>query len=1054
MPGIAPVRDTIEFIRTLNSRSCGKALYLFAGEKRHSSIGSVLKTAGWEVVEVDILQGGKLHDLTLVKVQTLLLDRVKAREFDALLTSPPCDTYSRVKFSNDWGPRPTRTFDFPRGLANCTPIEKKRNQLANALVDFNFEVIEAHLSHSDTMLVLEFPEDLGAIQHGKWAGVRPASIFQAKAFFRIAALPGVCTGGVRQLDFGTPYVKPTRLILRFNGSWYLPELFVGLPAFDSGGKYLGPIPHSKGTVTLAKRSKEEAFRTTTTAAWPIKLCQALGKLLIAGLLERPAKRAKLSTADGLAAMDLVDTPGSRTTDSSEFPITQPPENFWVGGVGPPRMTKGFGRVTPFHDGCGLTSPGRWPRTHRRFPEGKRWEDLRAEIAGFIHKDLDETGVLKHIAALAVGVDIFNHQWVLDTRKTLHSWMGRQSGSYDSSGEPFMAPGQPFFLKLAFGLLCEVRDADCMLFQNLHEGVSIGVLSPLPHTPALYELQSKWRLLDDPFIQAKLEKINYSSVEPHVDVVEAQFREEQALGWMECLTDADFSSRFGPNRAVSALAVLVEPDKIRVLHDATHDTRVNHRIRCRDRQRMPTVREQQFLLNEQRASGTIAFALLADVSKAHRRVLVHPSEHGLLGCRLRPGEVWINKVGTFGVASASYWWSRVSSALFRLVFAIMGGQLSLDILLFADDSLMLANSRQERFSILVAIILLLALGLPLKWAKFRGGFQVAWVGFGVCYRTYSIGLTESRAKWVSDWTSKLVSEGMVDVAEMRSGVGRLSYAAQALFYERAFLGMLYLWTSAIVRASSNRVSIPWAIRLILSWIGKRMSQLNPCNGGRLQIAPDFDAPSQEWFRTDAKAEGGKAFIGGWQIMGNTPPSRAKWFAMQITVEEAPWVFVKQGDPQRVIAALELLATMVAMVLFDPEFLMGGRSSCALTSSTDNKGNTYIVNKLASTKWPITTLLIELSEQLRRRSAIMDLQWRQRDLNMEADALTNMELDGFDPLLRVGSTFSDIKWLVLPDIMETSVALYKEVQQQRERPKTHLAKSSHHRKPRGMKSTDPW
>jgi hypothetical protein len=135
-------------------------------------------------------------------------------------------------------------------------------------------------------------------------------------------------------------------------------------------------------------------------------------------------------------------------------------------------------------------------------------------------------------------------------------------------------------------------------------------------------------------------------------------------------------------------------------------------------------------------------------------------------------------------------------------------------------------------------------------------------------------------------------------------------------------------------------------------------------------------------------------------------------------------------------------------------MGGRSSCALTSSTDNKGNTYIVNKLASTKWPITTLLIELSEQLRRRSAIMDLQWRQRDLNMEADALTNMELDGFDPLLRVGSTFSDIKWLVLPDIMETSVALYKEVQQQRERPKTHLAKSSHHRKPRGMKSTDPW
>jgi hypothetical protein len=379
---------------------------------------------------------------------------------------------------------------------------------------------------------------------------------------------------------------------------------------------------------------------------------------------------------------------------------------------------------------------------------------------------------------------------------------------------------------------------------------------------------------------------------------------------------------------------------------------------------------------------------------------------------------------------------------------------MDVLLFADDSQFLAINRKERLSILLGIVILLAVGLPFKWTKFRGGFQVSWVGFGICHRTYAIGLTEARAKWVSDWTTKLVSEGTVEVTEMRSGLGRLSYAAQALFYERAFLGMIYLWTSAILRSCSSKATIPWAIRLLLTWIGRRMAQQNPANGGRLQAAPNFDTTTVEWFRTDAKAEGGKAFIGGWEILGNLPPGESKWFAMEITAEEAPWAFAKQNDPQRVIAALELLGTMVAMVLFDPDFSRGGRSSCALTSSTDNRGNTYIVNKLASTKWPITSLLVELSEQLRRRSAIMDLKWRQRDLNSEADALTNMQLEGFDPNRRVGNKFSDIKWLVLPEIMEVSVSLYKDIQTQRELPKTVRPTIIHSRKSRGLRTTDPW
>jgi hypothetical protein len=46
-----------------------------------------------------------------------------------------------------------------------------------------------------------------------------------------------------------------------------------------------------------------------------------------------------------------------------------------------------------------------------------------------------------------------------------------------------------------------------------------------------------------------------------------------------------------------------------------------------------------------------------------------------------------------------------------------------------------------------------------------------------------------AQWVADWTSRLVKGGQVMVADVRSGLGMLNHAAQALFYERAFLGIL-------------------------------------------------------------------------------------------------------------------------------------------------------------------------------------------------------------------------------------------------------------------------
>jgi hypothetical protein len=108
-----------------------------------------------------------------------------------------------------------------------------------------------------------------------------------------------------------------------------------------------------------------------------------------------------------------------------------------------------------------------------------------------------------------------------------------------------------------GLLREARDADFDLYSYLGKRVTLGAEKPFPHVPALYELQTTWRLQDDQTMAAALENSNYSSVEKFEQQVREQFMEEEAVGWMGRLPEAEFIKAFNGKYAISALAVLQE-----------------------------------------------------------------------------------------------------------------------------------------------------------------------------------------------------------------------------------------------------------------------------------------------------------------------------------------------------------------------------------------------------------------------------------------------------------------------------------------------------------------
>ena len=184
-----------------------------------------------------------------------------------------------------------------------------------------------------------------------------------------------------------------------------------------------------------------------------------------------------------------------------------------------------------------------------------------------------------------------------------------------------------------------------------------------------------------------------------------------------------------------------------------------------------------------------------------------------------------------------------------------------------------------------------------------------------------------------------------------------------------------------------------------------------------------------FRTGARAEDGRAWVGGWELTQGTGVSKARGFAEEVSKGWAPWAWSKANDPNRTIAALELFATILALKVFKKPENAGGRGVAAVTGSTDNQGNAYAVQKAMSTKYPLALLLMEVSKEMRDQLVVLDLRWTPRESNQEADDLSNLKTSAFDPGLRIRVGPGLVNFIVLDELMEASAKLHAQLVQER-------------------------
>jgi len=671
----------------------------------------------------------------------------------------------------------------------------------------------------------------------------------------------------------------------------------------------------------------------------------------------------------------------------------------------------------FTDGFGLCSPGRWlPGARNYLAKGsatKHAEQVVEILHDFLVKEIGD--LRKEAFRLALGhyqQSPFGPEQLQTLRKKIATLL--RPGDEDAL--LVQPPRQPFFLYLLAESLRELDDPDWEILVQGEEcfakGVPLGVETELPRTPQVFRRREKFRQLDITDFQPDMK--NYATAELSSEELEAHFRKDELLGRMLPTTLAEAKMEYGEEAVlIAAMGAIQKPDgSVRPLHDGTHGIGLNNKIKILDRLEVPGPEEIIELVALAAESREAAFCLSADISQAHRCVLIRKADWARLACRSKSDSrtLWLNCVGTFGVSSAAYWWTRLFACVGRWVLRILDRRQTMQ-LAYVDDVHLLCLGPQKFVALWLSILAYEIMGTPFAYHKFRGGLNVEYVGYQMEYDRQVAGISKKRAEWVIKWIDDAERNGwMVQGRSFIEFTGRLSFVARVVTWIKPFLAPLFAWTSVLARGTVTRV--PTLVFISLRFLRQQIQH----HGHWVNVQAPWQSPS-EAFRTDAKCEDGRIVLAGWSLeAGVEDLKRSSWFCLEVYPTDLPMFFKEDGSSQWCSTAAELMASYAAACAFG--YLKGEKRvknlKLAITGGTDNKSNQSLQNKNMSTKWPLLAVHMQVSAELLSCGTRMKLRWRPREQNVPADSLTNQDFSLFESDNRIHITLGDLPLELLKEL----------------------------------------
>ena len=287
----------------------------------------------------------------------------------------------------------------------------------------------------------------------------------------------------------------------------------------------------------------------------------------------------------------------------------------------------------------------------------------------------------------------------------------------------------------------------------------------------------------------------------------QIKEDLETGLVERVSEEEAKRRYGERLAVAALGAVPKElgsSTVRLIHDGAYSVQVNGRIKVKDRLRFPLIDDATAILNSvhreaNEGRGGIRGQLLYGVKGAHRLLPVCREDWGLQALRLPgemdPGAVYLHKRGTFGIASAAYWWQRCIAAMVRTGHRLCGAELQIYHLLFADDGWMVATESSLASAPLLAISAG-AGGDPaqLEEGARRSESSMDWLH--PRHRELHEGHLAEEGRVARGLGQEACGSGGIHWQGLEVGFGPAQLHGGALQQVRPLLGPLYAWSSVL------------------------------------------------------------------------------------------------------------------------------------------------------------------------------------------------------------------------------------------------------------------
>ena len=243
--------------------------------------------------------------------------------------------------------------------------------------------------------------------------------------------------------------------------------------------------------------------------------------------------------------------------------------------------------------------------------------------------------------------------------------------------------------------------------------------------------------------------------------------------------------------------------------------------------------------------------------------------------------------------------------------------------------------------------------------------MTWVGFEL-HRTRQLGISQRRV----DWFMRVASSSSVHLASFEEGGGT--------GVREAFSGPLYKFTSLHPRDSVR--AVPPHVSFFLRHLEDQRRH-HDCS-----MKMYADPKSMPWQAQNAL---------GSEVGSPTSISQDKsdvkaprWFSLEITRDEWPWVFEKSSKQALIISTLEALAVLVGLTVYYGETPKTKRSSTRIVpTTTDNRGHGAALNKLMTTRYPASAVLMELAAYSKKMGLKASVECSPWEANREADALAN-------------------------------------------------------------------